>query len=612
MDISLSEITNLIPLAFKSGEKNEDQSQTIPAKDSINGTPAEPPRDYIEDIISLGSEQPDAQSSTLRGKMPHAAETEVLFPSAGEATSEEPTIPLPKDAYTPSKGNGSGTVPILEGMYDMSGKKFLNPGQKNSLPLPGLPNAPTQPNPGSIPLSELRDAHLNMLPSYSILTPENEPPMTLLNNEVPLSPEYAGLTDNLVQQEVSLPLANGELTGATARFQTGGVPNTTVPFPTGEVPNTTVSFTAEEATNAATLFTAYEVPNGFVPIPYDEAPNASIPLPADKLKSAAMPLSTREAAEHPELFTASVNQEASVPLTSGQAAPNSVINTQKAQADPLLTALMQDDSASGLSEALLEPSGMAREIITASKPFVETRLPNYSAAFANGVDEEAQPSEILLRNIKLNAGGIFLSPLQKDVAAAYAPVVIRERWQKDKRELPYSLYLFGNAGPEMQRYIDLEYDTPQPDSDVSKKPANCLRISEAIKMASIVHNLYYGQRAAFLEGIPWHGVYVEYALDHRIISEGDFEKYNEFVTRAEMTYIFSNAVSQTELLPRNNLPLPLDVPEDGKYSKNIGILLHAGILAERASGGKFNPDDYITPTEASVIMGRIVNPVLRK
>ncbi len=572
MDISLSEITNMIPLVFKSNEKNENQNDNVPAKDSINGKPAEPPRDYFEDIISLGSEQPDAESSTLAGKMPFV-ENELFPPSSGTAPGSEPTIPLPEDAYTPSLGNNdAGTLPVLEGMYDMSGKKILNNAPKNNMP---LPNAVTLQNTASIPLSELKDASLSMLSAYSLIPEENGQPVTLLNNGVLLPPEYAELKETAMQNGGPLPLLTEEFTQATVPLPAGQLLNPSAPISAELVPDNPLVFFSDELINTAAPIVAGELP------------------------------------EPAELIQTPVKPEASLPFTP-QKSPLYNLNTRNTQADPLLTALMREDSALGWSEAeaFMEVTGMTQELLPGEKPLIEPRLPNYSAAFSNGVNEEAEPSEILLRNIKLNSGKAFSTSMLEE-AASSARAGTLGQGQRLPRELPYSLYLFGNLAPQARKYADEEYEISLLDSDGNKTAAGYLRISDAIKMACIVHNLYYGERVSFVEGIPWYGVYVEYALSHKIISEGDFENYTSFATREEMTYIFANAVPRTELFPRNNLPLPLDVSEFDKFGRSVSILLRAGVLAERASGGNFNPDDNISPTEASIIMGRIVNPALR-
>lgn len=181
-------------------------------------------------------------------------------------------------------------------------------------------------------------------------------------------------------------------------------------------------------------------------------------------------------------------------------------------------------------------------------------------------------------------------------------------------QLPYALYLFGPdlpkspKGPEDSGGPLVFYKNGKPSY---RSSSSFLRLSEAIKMACILHNLYYGGSGLFKEEVPWYRVYVRYALRYEIINIDDFPNYNDFATRGEVAYIFSNCVPQAELPVINDRHLLPDVDENTKFAKSIYFLYRAGILTG-SDGSNFYPNDLLTRSEAASIIGRIATPADRK
>lgn len=181
-------------------------------------------------------------------------------------------------------------------------------------------------------------------------------------------------------------------------------------------------------------------------------------------------------------------------------------------------------------------------------------------------------------------------------------------------ELPYSLYLFGNVSAKRKEEANgsRESDAPDEAGVTGKQNGEYLRLSEVIKMACVLHDIYYGGSGRFPEETPWYAPYVRYAIKNGIIQSGEFSDYNEYATRAETAYIFSNSVPKAEFQVINRIADIPDVAEDTVYGGAVYLLFRAGVLTKSGPDPGFHPDGMITRTEAASIAGRIITPEDRK
>lgn len=161
----------------------------------------------------------------------------------------------------------------------------------------------------------------------------------------------------------------------------------------------------------------------------------------------------------------------------------------------------------------------------------------------------------------------------------------------------------------MNGYID---GTFAPDSNI--------KLSEAVKMAAIVHSIYAGDDYVFNQSeVVWYDTYVNYAIDEGIIQEDDFSDYAQYATRAEMAYIFCNAVPESYLEEINPDFTISDVVLIGsetqvktEYAFQIYYLYQAGVLTgDDAETRAFRPDDNISRAEAAAIISRLCLPDTR-
>ena len=142
-------------------------------------------------------------------------------------------------------------------------------------------------------------------------------------------------------------------------------------------------------------------------------------------------------------------------------------------------------------------------------------------------------------------------------------------------------------------------------------PNGSISCAEAVAIAARVHNIYNSGKGEFAQGSPWHQVYVDYALEHKIITTDTFTDYNKPVTRAEMAYVFSRSLPEKELSQRKTFSSLPDVNSGTPYHDAIFLLYRAGVLAGSGASGNFNPGSNITRAEAAAIISRMILPETR-
>jgi hypothetical protein len=143
-------------------------------------------------------------------------------------------------------------------------------------------------------------------------------------------------------------------------------------------------------------------------------------------------------------------------------------------------------------------------------------------------------------------------------------------------------------------------------------PNGKLSVAEAIVMADRVHQIYNTGSSTLKNGTPWYQTYVDYATSNGIIKSGDFPDYNAKITRAQMSYIFANALPKSELAAKNSISSLPDVNKTDKYGSYIFDLYNAGVLTGSDAYGTFNPDSEIARYEAAAIIARVAIPSQRQ
>lgn len=144
-------------------------------------------------------------------------------------------------------------------------------------------------------------------------------------------------------------------------------------------------------------------------------------------------------------------------------------------------------------------------------------------------------------------------------------------------------------------------------------PSSNLTVAEALVMADRVHQIYHTGANTLTNGNPWYQTYVDYAVDNGIIRAGDFSAYNVPISRADMAFVFVNALPGKELSQINEfweIPDLGDAPSRDRTA--IETLYHAGVLTGSDRFGTFKPNANITRAEAAAIISRVAIPAERK
>ena len=157
-----------------------------------------------------------------------------------------------------------------------------------------------------------------------------------------------------------------------------------------------------------------------------------------------------------------------------------------------------------------------------------------------------------------------------------------------------------------------EYGLMKGASATAFNPKGDLTVAEAIVMADRIHEIYHTGKSTLANGDPWYQPYVDYAMENGLIAQGDFSSYTAKATRAQMAYLFCNALPQGTLAEINSISSIPDVSASHPYAKEIQTLYKAGVLTGSDMYGTFNPDSNIIRAEAAAILSRVALPDQRK
>lgn len=143
-------------------------------------------------------------------------------------------------------------------------------------------------------------------------------------------------------------------------------------------------------------------------------------------------------------------------------------------------------------------------------------------------------------------------------------------------------------------------------------PSAHLTRAQVITMAGRLRNIYDGDNEQFtaIAGHPWYAPYVEYAVKKGIVEKDKFSDYTADATRAEMAYVFANALPEECYAAIGEGKTFSDVPATDSYYASIMRLANAGIV-NGTGDGKYSPNDSVTRAQAAVFVARLTTPSTR-
>lgn len=143
-------------------------------------------------------------------------------------------------------------------------------------------------------------------------------------------------------------------------------------------------------------------------------------------------------------------------------------------------------------------------------------------------------------------------------------------------------------------------------SETTFNPSGNITRAEVITSAVRIYCLYNSDEDKPEMGTsPWYKGYVDYSIEKGIIKADDFTDYTVPATRAEMAYIFTNAVGEENLEKINDITSIPDVNAEDMYANEIFMLYNAGVLTGSDAMGTFNPTQNIVRSESAAIIARI-------
>ena len=150
-------------------------------------------------------------------------------------------------------------------------------------------------------------------------------------------------------------------------------------------------------------------------------------------------------------------------------------------------------------------------------------------------------------------------------------------------------------------------------TDGTFHPIGNITLSEAIKMAAVVHATCNNQTISFSasDGGEWYDAYLNYCVKNRIVSSDEYSSLDAYATRAQIAHIFAKATSDFAVVNDIDYDYISDVSERSEYADEILALYRAGILTGDERTRAFRPSDTITRAEAAAIISRVALPTTR-
>ena len=144
-------------------------------------------------------------------------------------------------------------------------------------------------------------------------------------------------------------------------------------------------------------------------------------------------------------------------------------------------------------------------------------------------------------------------------------------------------------------------------TDGTFHPIGNITLSEAIKMAAVVHATCNNQRISFSasDDGKWYDAYLNYCVKNRIVSSGEYSSLDAYATRAQIAHIFAKATSDFAVVNDIDYDCIPDVSERSEYADEILALYRAGISTGDERTRAFRPSDTITRAEAAAIISRV-------
>ncbi len=135
-------------------------------------------------------------------------------------------------------------------------------------------------------------------------------------------------------------------------------------------------------------------------------------------------------------------------------------------------------------------------------------------------------------------------------------------------------------------------------------PDGTFTTAQCITVAARLHADCHGKEIPAV-GKEWYSPYVSYSVENSIITENQFDNYNENISRRDCAIILSKALPKEKLSAINDVKGIPDVAHDDDALDSILLLYNAGVLSGSDELGCYMPSSYIKRSEISAILTRL-------
>ena len=155
-----------------------------------------------------------------------------------------------------------------------------------------------------------------------------------------------------------------------------------------------------------------------------------------------------------------------------------------------------------------------------------------------------------------------------------------------------------------------EYSFLLPDREGYFHPNDNVTLGQAIRSAVMIYRVYNGCSALLCENTGKYDAYLNYAVEHGLMREGELTELDRDATRQELAYLFYNALPEEELAAVNEADKITDMDMGYRYYDCALVLAQANVIRLR-DDGSFRPEDTATRAEMASIIDRLIYPAHR-
>ena len=147
-----------------------------------------------------------------------------------------------------------------------------------------------------------------------------------------------------------------------------------------------------------------------------------------------------------------------------------------------------------------------------------------------------------------------------------------------------------------------------PDRIMNFRPEDPVTLGQVIRAAVMIHRIYTGSAQLLSENNGDYQSYLDYAVEHGLLRQGEMTELEREATRQEMAYLFSRALPEEELkAERKEITEITDMDKSDAYYAYALLLARANVITLQRDG-TFKPQEGATRAQLASIVDKLVYP----